>query len=227
MITPKIAANQAFSQMNNVHKHDDQLRRQRAGDGTQQSYGDGDAIEGVKAEISAFSTHPIQQFNAEFNAVVESIRIADQAMDEIGANIEQMETEVQMFVKQYPPYPPGSEERTELLNHFAALRKQIDRLAFPPDQVAREIMGRSNNGEKAQAWDLKIGKKSLYEAIRRQPVHTGSDGLNLPELPPDASDRAIKEMQRTLGMARKIVTDRRGQLANDVHSVIQQAETAG
>ncbi len=223
MITPKIAANQAFSQLNRVHRHDDQLRQPNAGEGEKNSSA-GDAIDGVKAEISAFSTHPIQQFNTEFNAVVKSIRIADQAMDEIGANIEQMESEVQMFVKQYPPYPPGSEERSELLNHFAALRKQIDRLTFPPDPFAQQIIGNAGQGEETQAWDIKVGSQNLHQAIRRQPVHTGADGLNLPEMPPDASDRAIKEMQRALGNARQILTDRRGQLANDVIKVIRQVE---
>ena len=226
MITPKIAANQAFSQLNRVHKHDELQRHQNAGDGSPKT-SSSDAIDGVRADISAFSTHPIQQFNAEFNAVVKSIRIADQAMDEIGANIEQMESEVQMFLKQYPPYPPGSEERSELLNHFAALRKQIDRLTFPPDPFARRIIGKPGGGEDTEEEGIKIGKQSLYDSIRRQPVHTGADGLNLPELPRDASDRAIKEMQRALAMARQVVADRRGQLAEDVHTVIRQAETSG
>lgn len=212
MITPKIAANQAFSHLKSIQRHDDQQKHQSAGEGTKKS-STGDAIDGVKAEISAFSTHPIQQFNAEFNAVVKSIRIADQAMDEIGANIEQMESEIQMFVKQYPPYPPGSEERSELLNQFAALRKEIDRLSFPPDPVAQGIIGNTGKGE-----------KNLHQAIRRQPVHTGEQGLNLPELPPDASDKAIADMQVTLGNARKMVNDRRGQLADDIIKVIRQAD---
>ncbi len=223
MITPKIAANQAFAQLNRVHKHDDQLRTSNAGEGAQ-STSKRDAIDGVKAEISAYSTHPIQQFNAEFNAVVKSIRIADQAMAEIGTNVEQMESEIQMFVKQYPPYPQGSKERSELLNNFAALRKQIDRLTFPPDPFAQQIIGRAGSGERAEAWNLKIGKHRLDQTIRRQPVHTGAEGLNLPQMPPDASDRAIKEMQRALGAARRMVADRRSGLAADVMQVIRQAE---
>jgi hypothetical protein len=223
MITPKIAANQAFAQLNRVHKHDDQQRHQGAGEDRKNTSA-GEAIDGVRAEISAFSTHPIQQFNAEFNAVAKSIRIADQAMDEIGANIEQMESEIQMFVKQYPPYPPGSEERSELLNHFAALRRQIDRLTFPPDPLAQQIIGPSGNDSKSPGGDLKVGKSDSYPAIRRQPVHTGPEGLNLPDLPADASDKAIAAMQGALNSARKVVADRRGQLAEDVIQVIRQAE---
>jgi hypothetical protein len=226
MITPKIAANQAFARLNRVHKHDDQQRHPGAGEGKKSTSAE-DAIDGVRAEISTFSTHPIQQFNTEFNAVVKSIRIADQAMGEIGANIEQMESEIQMFVKQYPPYPPGSEERSELLNHFAALRKQIDRLTFPPDPLAQQIIGQAGDGINASAGDIKIGKNDSYPAIRRQPVHTGTEGLNLPDLPADASDKAIAAMQGALSSARKVVTERRGQLADDVIQVIRRAEKTG
>ena len=226
MITPKIAANQAFSQLNQVYKQDAQQRHSHTAEGKGNHSG-GEAVDGVRAEISAFSTHPIQQFNAEFNAVVKSIRIADQAMAEVGANIEQMESDIQMFVKQYPPYPPGSEERSELLNNFAALRKQIDQLTFPPDPLAQQIIGKVESGERAEAWDLNVGTQNLAQAIRRQPVHTGAEGLNLPKLPPDASDRAIKETQRALGHARQTIAQRRGQLADDVMRVIQQAENGG
>ena len=98
---------------------------------------------------------------------------------------------------------------------------------MPPDPFARRIIGNTGEGENSVADDLSVGKRSLYDSIRRQPVHTGAEGLNLPELPTDASDRAIKEMQRALAVARKIVADRRGQLADDVHAVIRQAETSG
>ena len=115
MITPKIAANQSFGQLNRLHKHDEQQRQSVAGQGRTET----PDVDAVKTQISTFSTHPMQQFNAEFNAVVKSIRIADQAMAEISANIEQMESAVQMFVKHYPPFPPGSEERVQLLDRVS------------------------------------------------------------------------------------------------------------
>jgi hypothetical protein len=145
-------------------------------------------------------------------------------MAEIGANIEQMESEVQMFVKQYPPYPPGSEERLQLLNRFAALRKQIDRLTFPPDPFAQKIIGDSGSGDKAQAWDVSVGDKTLAGAIRRQPMHTGSEGINLPEMPADASDKDIADTQAALRRAWETVAERRGHMADDVKKIIGQVE---
>ena len=223
MITPKIAANQAFSQLNRIQKYDDEQRQHSAGS-KKNGPSVGDTIDGVKAQFSVFSTHPIQQFNTEFNSVVKSIRIADQAMAEIGANIEQMESTVQMFVKQYPPYPQGSEERMQLLNRFAALRNQINRLTFPPDPFAQKIIGDSGTGDNAQAWDVKIGDKTLAGALRRQPMHTGGEGLDLPEMPSDASDQNIADLQAALRQAWERVAEGRRQLADDAQMIIGQVE---
>ena len=223
MITPKIAANQAFNQLNRNHKYNDEQRQHGAG-GKNNGPSAGDAVDGVKAQFNVFATHPIQQFNTEFNSVLKSIRIADQAMAEIGANIEQMESEVQMFVKQYPPYPPGSDERQQLLNRFAALRKQINRLTFPPDPFAQKIIGDSLSGDDVQTWDVTIGDRTLAGAIRRQPMHTGSEGVDLPEMPPDASDKDIADVQAALHKAWKTVVERRGHLADDTKQIIGQVE---
>ena len=223
MITPKIAANQAFSQLNRTHKYDDEQRQHSAG-GKRISPSVGDTVDGVKAQFSVFSTHPIQQFNTEFNSVVKSIRIADQAMAEIGANIEQMESDVQMFVKQYPPYPPGSDERMQLLNRFAALRKQINRLTFPPDPFSQKIIGDSGSSDQAQAWDVKIGEKTLTGALRRQPMHTGGEGLDLPEMPTDASDQNIADLQAALRRAWERVAEGRRHLAADAQRIIGLVE---
>ena len=113
MITSKIAANQAFTQINRIFKGGD-ASRQGTGHDDVIKTAQGDDVDGIKAEISTFSANPLHRFNAEFNAVVRSIRIADKAMAEIETNVEQMESEVEMFLKQYPPYPPGSEGPCQL-----------------------------------------------------------------------------------------------------------------
>ena len=128
MITSKIAANQAFAQVNRMHKVDDASRQHHGRDEAIKTP-KGETIDGIKAEISSFSLNPSHQFNTEFNAVVKSIRIADKAMGEIETNIEQMESEVEMFIKQYPPFPPGSEDRVKLsepLCHAAETDRSID-----------------------------------------------------------------------------------------------------
>jgi len=222
MITSKIAANQAFAHVNRMNKIDDSSR-QSQGRGDAIKTPKGETIDGIKAEISSFSVNPSHQFTAEFNAVVKSVRIADKAMGEIETNIEQMESEVEMFLKQYPPYPPGSEDRVNYLNRFAMLRKQIDQLTFPPDSGAQNIIGRSQNGHTGD-WEIEIGGKQIGKTIRRQPMHVGKSGLALPEISVQSTDEQVLDMQKALGSARQQVNIRRNQLAEDAIKVIHFAE---
>ncbi len=222
MITSKIAANQAFAHVNRMQKVDDASRQHHGRDEAIKTP-KGETIEGIKAEISSFSLNPSHQFNTEFNAVVKSIRIADKAMGEIETNIEQMESEVEMFLKQYPPYPPGSEDRVNYLSRFALLRKQIDQLTFPPDSGAKQIIGRSPNSNSSD-WEIEIGGKKIGTTIRRQPVHSGKDGLALPEIDAHSTDAQVADMQKALGSARQQVQKRRSMLAEDAIRVIRFAE---
>lgn len=222
MITSKIAANQAFAQVNRTHKADDPMR-QYPGRGDAIETSKGETIDGIKAEISSFSLNPAHQFNVEFNAVVKSIRIADKAMGEIETNIEQMESEVEIFLKQYPPYPPGSDDRVKYLSRFAMLRKQIEQLSFPPDAGAQQIIGRNSNGN-ASDWEIKMGGKEIGRTIRRQPVHVGSEGLNLPEITEQSTDDQVLQMQKALGSARQQIQERRSGLAEDAIRIIRFAE---
>ncbi len=222
MITSKIAANQTFAQVSRMNKGDDSSR-QNTGSEEVIKTSSGEAIEGIKAELSTFSAHPLHQFNAEFNAVVKSIRIADKAMGEIETNIEQMESEVEMFLKQYPPFPPGSEDRINYLSRFAMLRKQIDQLTYPPDAGAQAIMGQSPNGQSID-WEIEIGGNKIGKSIRHQPVHAGKGGLGLPEISLQATDDQIIGLKKALGSARQQIKLYRSELAEDAIQVIRSVE---
>jgi len=155
--------------------------------------------------------------------VVKSIRIADQAIDDIAANVEQMESEVEMFLKQYPPYPPGSDDRIKYLSHFAMLRKQIDQLTVPPDAGARRILGQGGKGS-SDGWDVEIGGRSIGQTIHGQPMHAGFGGLDLPEIAIGSSDDQVKAMHLALGKAKQKIQDRRSGLAQDAAQVIRSVE---
>ena len=222
MITSKIAANQAFSQMSRMTKTDDTSHSSSQSDDVIKT-DKGESIDGIITEISAVSSHPLQKFNAEFNAVVKSIRIADKAMGEIAANVEQMESEVEMFMKQYPPYPPGSEERVKYLSQFSMFRKQIDQLTFAADAGARAILGASQT-EQANGWEIEINGQKIGTSIRYQPVHAGNEGLALPEISQEATDEQIKELHQALGQARSVISQRRSGLSEDASKLIRSVE---
>ena len=42
----------------------------------------------------------------------------------------EIKDELTTFVKNYPPFPPGSEERVQALKNFAGFRKEIDKFPY-------------------------------------------------------------------------------------------------
>ena len=88
-------------------------------------------------QLSAFARLWQQKENAliavQDNASLQ--RRLHQAAD-LAAQIRQ---EINTLVKNYPPFPPGSEERLQFLRSVTALRQQLDALTVPPrpDSVPR------------------------------------------------------------------------------------------
>ena len=80
------------------------------------------------------------------NAVAATIRTMDQAMEAAGTTIDAMKKELEVITKNYPPFPPGSEERVRRLRSYAALRAMIDKLTIPPEEEARTLSGRERIG---------------------------------------------------------------------------------
>ena len=72
----------------------------------------------------------LQESKNGLNDTAKSIRIADESMQKINEYVDQMKANLTAIVKQYPPYPPGSEERVSFLRSFNAFRQLIDRLSF-------------------------------------------------------------------------------------------------
>jgi len=225
MITSKIAANQAFGQLNRLQRTEGAAERPGEGSGDKVRTARGENVDGVKADLSPIGVNRWQHFNAEFNAVVRSIRIADQAMGEIEDRMGQMVEDVATYVKQYPPYPPGSEERAELLNRFAGLRQMVDRLTVPPDPYARQILGGAESSGEGDDWRVRIGGRDLGAVIRRQPIHSGAAGLSLPALPENAGDKEIEALGGVLAKARQTLKARRAALAEDAIQAIRAAES--
>lgn len=60
------------------------------------------------------------------------IAAALRAIDQADARARAIEQEIAAMVKNYPPFPPGSEERLRYLRSISALRQQLDALTIPP-----------------------------------------------------------------------------------------------
>lgn len=221
MITSKIAANQTFTEVSRINKNSADDAGPNPKSGTGRSQGAEDLDRDTRTEISSFSTNRLHQFNVEFNSVLKSVRIADQAMAEIEANVEQMESEVQMFLKTYPPYPPGSEERIEMLKRIAGLRQQIEQLTLPQDPLARMILGNPSAQVPSGNRGAEISKPSTDVQAEGYGVYTGTGGLNIPDLSVTASDEQIVNARDALAAARKTIGSKREDLSRDTKQMIQ------
>ena len=142
---------------------------------------------------------------------------------DVATNAETAESRPQDFLKQYPPYPPGSEDRIKYLSRFAMLRKQIDQLTIPPDAGARSILGPSQDGS-TQGWKIELGGQKISSTIRRQPVHTGPEGLALPEISQESTNEQIAGLQKALGQARRVLSQRRAGFSEDATRIIRSGE---
>jgi len=180
-----------------------------------------DAGEGWdKIDKNNFTFSKLQASNLGINTAAQSIRIADRAMEKIETHIDQMKDELQIHVKKYPPFLTGSKERVEMSNDFNAFRKLIDQLTFPPeDKTAGKIMADPSSYESGDR-DIVIEHKGFSKNIHSRQVHTGPDGLDIPELSGHAADDDIHLMIKKLGFAKDTLINRRSGLAADASSIV-------
>ncbi len=172
----------------------------------------------VEIDRSRFSYSKQQMTTSNLNAVARSIRAADKAMQEIGTQIDDMKSRLQTHVKNYPPFPPGSEERVKMLKSFSAFRKLIDELTIPPnDDKAVRILSAAS----PQSGDIGIvlERNGFAKTIRSQPVGTGPEGLDIPEFPSSASDEDFQFMIRKLDEAAATLETRRAGLQADAAGI--------
>lgn len=158
----------------------------------------------------------VQDVKAKLSEVAASIRKADVTMDTIGRILAKMKSQLETVVKNYPPFPKDSSERVRMLESFAALRREIDKLTIPPDdEGAVKIMADPGAVPEAGDWEVTIGGSGQKMVIHGQPVHTGQGGLDIPELSVDASDEEVAKMAEKINSAEKVLQSRRSGLATN------------
>jgi len=190
--------------------------------------GTGSTITPLKPDLSApveLSTRrrefsDLQTVNASLNLVADNIKVADRAMESIGNLIGGMKEDLQGIVKNFPPFPLGSPERAEFLRSFSALRKQIEQLTFPAqhDGASKIMADPAVTGETGD-WQVPVATGEPL-TIRREEVHVGPRGLNIPELLGSASDEEIAAALQKLDSAAATLAERRSGLAADAAGIM-------
>jgi hypothetical protein len=79
----------------------------------------------------------LQKINDSWNDIAQKKRTYDNNINEIEDYIDRMKAQLERILKNFPPFPPGSEDRIQILRTFAAFRKLIDQLTIPPVEESR------------------------------------------------------------------------------------------
>lgn len=187
----------------------------------------GDASPNINADTVSSQTQDriqlshLEKLNAESQEVAVDIRKVNQSMEVIGSHLSDMQTTLDQLVKIYPPYPPESTERIEALRQFNALRNMIDQLTLP-DQTGgmHSIISKEDGSASEQDIHITMGDQEIR--FRRQPVHTGQNGLNIPELSDTASDREISQALSQTIAAQKMLQSKRQNFINEANRILSQ-----
>jgi len=173
-----------------------------------------------KIDKDHFLFSKLQASNLGIITAAKSIRIADRAMVKIDTYIDRMKDELQVHVKNYPPFLAGSKERIEISNHFNAFRKLIDQLTFPPDDAtAGKIMAEPSRFEPGER-DIVIEHKGFNKIIHNRQVHTGPNGLDIPVLTGHETDDDIDLMIKKLDFAKGTLIKRQIGLSTESSSIM-------
>jgi flagellin-like hook-associated protein FlgL len=179
----------------------------------------------VQVSESQSSFNSLQSANSSLNFAAMSIRIADEAMGGVETYIDQMKAELGKIIKNYPPFPPGSEERVKFLRSFTALRRQIDQLSFAPDyKQDLKITADSINIPRAGDWKAVVGNRASRPAIPGPQVSIDATRFNIPELSENATDAEIHAAIENLQDAKKALAQKRSELAANALSIQQFLE---
>lgn len=173
-----------------------------------------------------FGVDKLETIHSRFNSVARTIREADENMGKIENYVDRMKTESHRIVKNYPPFPPGSEERVKRLKSINAFRRLIDQLTIPPpdEEFAAKIMPDHDVVSKTNDSQKISGENTLRQ--------TGSERLDIPQLPEGADDEEVRAFMENLDVALEtLIRQSRSELATYAaevgESYEQEVEGAG
>jgi hypothetical protein len=177
-------------------------------------------LQGASYEKSIQQDQQTESRIARQNRVALTLRDTDHSMQQIGSQINHMQDALNTMVQQYPPCPPGSEEKNSVLEKVNAFRKQIERLTFAS-------LEDDNAGNRPAPTPSPFGLKSgtlIMEAIedggdsysvRRIVGEYGSTENTVPQLARDAKDSEIKASIVQLEKTGAFLRHQRDQLKSD------------
>jgi hypothetical protein len=104
----------------------------------------------------------ILNIKSGINNIAEHIRTVNNSINSAQILVEKIKNDLKIIRKNFPPFPPGSEERVQLLKNIQAFQKQINELTFPPLKLDEwDIIGVNNHAAYPSRLDID-NMKSTY-----------------------------------------------------------------
>ena len=82
----------------------------------------------------------LQKINDSLNEVAQKKRTDDKILKGVENYVDRMKAELERILKNFPPFPPGSEDRIKLLRGYVGFRKLIDELTIPPPKESAVVV---------------------------------------------------------------------------------------
>jgi hypothetical protein len=150
--------------------------------------------------FSAETTKPRENLSAlsreeQTHPLLRQAESIDAIFREVSSKLGEMKDALHGIIKNYPPYPPGSEERADRLENYNAFRRQIEQIR--PSPLPGEPPEEGQPGTAAlpvtrKIWDF------VYDTLDRIGAAVSGDGSGdiwqVPLLPENASDDTIREV---------------------------------
>jgi hypothetical protein len=180
-----------------------------------------------------FGVDKFEVIHSRLNSAARTIRVADEILGKIEIYIDRMKAELQRIMKNYPPFPPGSEERVKRLKSINAFRKLIDQLTIPPpnEEFAAKIMSGRSTVLKIDDSKKMPGENKRHRKIHSDQFHIRLKEHDIPQLREDADDEEIRALLKNLDIAVEKLRDRRNELATDAADIVdsyeRETESAG
>ena len=151
-----------------------------------------------------------RQVHDALHASAAHIRSLDGGLQGIVGRVRKMADDIHVFKKNFPPFPPGSEERVRLLNSFSAIRKQIARLTIPPEAAAKAAPSGRNPAPDKALMSMAVSFDQLFAAIREQ----------MPALPTDPAGTSFDALLKRLESLLEFIQSHRARLEERVLAAI-------
>jgi len=155
--------------------------------------------------------------NERLNALAAEARTAEKKMAAMSEAVNRMEKTLGAITKNFPPFPPGSEDRVKLLKSYAELRRQIAQLTIPPEVEAKHAERTDRTGEQ-QRYTFILQKDGMIRTIPREDVRFGPTGLVIPEVQDSSSDRDIQVAVDVLAQTAQALDGQRMKAAEDIEA---------